>query len=391
MYLRKRRVLSLAALAGETGPVETEFLRSSARYLAAGRGVSIALISLFGVFAAPAGSAGLAMGLFGLSLLAGAVENVGWRARYLALGLVLGRAAAIIATQSHTLPGPEGAGTNEWAVNALTITTSTLFWEWTPAVAVPASAALLGLNLLTDGGAGGWPLVVRVALECALARLSYLLVRRGAREIDRLRREQELLRRQATLALALRQEQREQLALLHDTAASTLQLAARREPPADPDELAGYARRDLAMLTAAPTPATSGTVAPGCAEPVDLTSALRSLAEQSPLSIDLQVDRAPQLPPGPTVALVRAVREALHNVDRHAGVNQARLRVEGRAASLTVEISDDGVGFDPLAVPKHSRGLSGSIAERMAAAGGRALITSQPGAGTRVRLEWPHD
>ncbi len=52
-------------------------------------------------------------------------------------------------------------------------------------------------------------------------------------------------------------------------------------------------------------------------------------------------------------------------------------------------MTDDGVGFDPQAVRSAGRGGGGlrSIAERAARVGGRLTHESQPGEGTRLRVE----
>jgi signal transduction histidine kinase len=78
-------------------------------------------------------------------------------------------------------------------------------------------------------------------------------------------------------------------------------------------------------------------------------------------------------------------------VARHAGVGTAAITVASDNGVVTVEITDRGAGFAPEDVSPHRRGVSGSISERMTRAGGRATITTAPGAGTSVRLEWPHD
>ncbi len=54
------------------------------------------------------------------------------------------------------------------------------------------------------------------------------------------------------------------------------------------------------------------------------------------------------------------------------------------------DVLDGGAGFDTATVPDHRYGVRESIGGRMAAAGGRAEVLSAPGAGTRVRLEWPY-
>lgn len=85
---------------------------------------------------------------------------------------------------------------------------------------------------------------------------------------------------------------------------------------------------------------------------------------------------------------MRAVRELLTNVERHAGTTSADLTVERGAL---VVIRDDGKGFVPAEVPGHRRGLRGSVVDRLEAVGGTAVIESVEGRGTTARLRWPDD
>lgn len=93
-------------------------------------------------------------------------------------------------------------------------------------------------------------------------------------------------------------------------------------------------------------------------------------------------------------ALYSATVQALMNSLQHAGgtgVPQAIRRgvhVSAVDGGCRIEISDDGVGFVPEAVPAERMGLRVSIVERMAAVGGRATIRSQPGQGTAITLVW---
>lgn len=93
-------------------------------------------------------------------------------------------------------------------------------------------------------------------------------------------------------------------------------------------------------------------------------------------------------------AVVDAVRgaaaEALRNSVRHAGPDATR-RVELRvdADGLRLTLRDDGRGFDPDAVDPARLGVRSSVLARMRSLeGGRAEVTSAPGAGTEVVLEW---
>lgn len=87
-------------------------------------------------------------------------------------------------------------------------------------------------------------------------------------------------------------------------------------------------------------------------------------------------------------AILRASRQALENSVRHAGAAQRRLRVDGAGGSLVVEVSDNGVGFAPDAVPPGRLGIRSSIVDAMRTVGGDARVRSSPGAGTTVTLTW---
>ncbi len=88
------------------------------------------------------------------------------------------------------------------------------------------------------------------------------------------------------------------------------------------------------------------------------------------------------------VAMTHAVREALANVASHAGTGEAWAEVCPAAGGIRVTVRDAGAGFDPEHIDPARLGLRRSIIERMADWGGRALITSSPGAGTEVTLYW---
>jgi signal transduction histidine kinase len=96
---------------------------------------------------------------------------------------------------------------------------------------------------------------------------------------------------------------------------------------------------------------------------------------------------------GAQVVLFQAARELLANVGKHARASRASLTVARDGETLTVEVADDGIGFDPTAVkPPHvEHGGFGlfSIRERLRLLGGVMTIDSAPGRGTRVRLTAP--
>jgi len=83
--------------------------------------------------------------------------------------------------------------------------------------------------------------------------------------------------------------------------------------------------------------------------------------------------------------LFRACQEALTNIYRHAEASQAVILLETDESGIRLEVTDDGVGFDPT--QSLGVGLSG-MQERMKRLGGDAAISSGP-AGTTLLVTLP--
>jgi two-component system, NarL family, sensor histidine kinase DegS len=99
------------------------------------------------------------------------------------------------------------------------------------------------------------------------------------------------------------------------------------------------------------------------------------------------------LAPEIDTALFRSVQEAVNNIARHSGADNALIEIDRTTDALRIEIEDDGVGFDLGAVtstPDSGRGLGLlGLRERIELLGGTATIDSSPGDGTRVTLSVP--
>ena len=90
-------------------------------------------------------------------------------------------------------------------------------------------------------------------------------------------------------------------------------------------------------------------------------------------------------------AIFRIVQESLSNVRKHARrakVTVTLAPVGAERKALSVEIVDDGVGFDPAAVAAGAFGLEG-IRRRARHFGTEASIESTPGKGTRIAVVFP--
>lgn len=88
--------------------------------------------------------------------------------------------------------------------------------------------------------------------------------------------------------------------------------------------------------------------------------------------------------------VLRVVSEGLGNVARHAQAHQVWVRAFQEESMLTIEMRDDGIGFDPsheATRPGHY-GLLG-LRERARLVGGRLEIESTSGRGTTLRFTLP--
>jgi signal transduction histidine kinase len=102
-------------------------------------------------------------------------------------------------------------------------------------------------------------------------------------------------------------------------------------------------------------------------------------------SVDLPGDGR-RLGPELETTVYRLVQEALTNVAKHARAEHVRLAVGVAGARLTVEVADDGAGFDPDAATS-GFGMAG-MRERVSLSGGELEVSPGP-SGTTVRAVLP--
>jgi signal transduction histidine kinase len=99
---------------------------------------------------------------------------------------------------------------------------------------------------------------------------------------------------------------------------------------------------------------------------------------------------SPGVEPACAGEILRIVEEALHNAVRHAAAQTVTVHLHGGDHMLRVEVTDDGVGFDPTdpELRSHHLGLT-SMEERARELGGTFTLSARPGSGTVVSLEVP--
>ncbi|PVC77252.1 sensor histidine kinase [Streptomyces sp. CS081A] len=287
-----------------------------------------------------------------------------------------------------------------------------------PAVALTAGAAIL--SYVGHGAALNPGVFIGPLLGAAVAVATVLGYQALYRESERRRRLiEELIGARAELAAAERHAgtlaERERLAReIHDTLAqglSSIQLllraAERALPPDSPaaghierarraaqDNLA-EARRFVRALT------------PSDLEHGSLAAALERLCEpgagpygpgagaygsEAGPRVRFSVSGTPvELPTPYEVALLRIAQSALANTVRHASASRAEITLSFMDASVTLDVVDDGEGFEPGSVRPSSEGGFGLPAMRARAEslGGTFTVESAPGQGTAVAVSLP--
>ena len=107
---------------------------------------------------------------------------------------------------------------------------------------------------------------------------------------------------------------------------------------------------------------------------------------------DVVLTREHEIPSEVAQAITEATLEAVRNSLRHAGSDDApvtrRVTLTSDACGISIEVSDNGCGFDPAVAGRGRHGVSGSIIARMHDVGGRATVDSVPGKGACVTLRW---
>jgi len=106
------------------------------------------------------------------------------------------------------------------------------------------------------------------------------------------------------------------------------------------------------------------------------------------IKVGLDLPAEPEIRIEMKEALYRIAQEAMHNTAKHAEASKVTLRLAIDGDALTMDVIDDGSGFDSSASFPGHLGLV-SMQERISRFGGRVEIASTPGAGTRVQVTVP--
>ena len=118
-----------------------------------------------------------------------------------------------------------------------------------------------------------------------------------------------------------------------------------------------------------------------------LQNRLYSVENRAGIKFTLKSNLEERLPVRMEEGFFRIAHEALNNTLKHARARNIQVSILQEGGTVTMEISDDGIGFDPTnARQEGCLGLI-SMRERAMVQGWQFVVDSNPGAGTRVRVE----
>jgi signal transduction histidine kinase len=121
-----------------------------------------------------------------------------------------------------------------------------------------------------------------------------------------------------------------------------------------------------------------------------VSSLCGEFAEQHGIQVDFTNEDVPRsVPPDIALCLFRVAQEGLRNMRRHSGASRAEVRLEGAEQSISLSVSDKGIGFDPHSARARAGLGMRSMQERLRLLAGRFEVRSQPGGGTVIYVWVP--
>lgn len=213
---------------------------------------------------------------------------------------------------------------------------------------------------------------------------------RTARLLDSSREAEISEAEQAARAGARSEERLKFHHFIHDEVMITLLEAARQS---NPGRVSLLARSTLARLRGIGTEADRDDIALSAQQAVARireavqNSSLRDRrTETTHTATTVECD----FPEKAVMTIASAAGEAVRNSHRHNGADcRTFVRISISPEVISVDITDDGVGFTPSEVPDGHFGIAIGIRGRMADLdGGEATVGSEPGRGTQVSVLW---
>ncbi len=129
----------------------------------------------------------------------------------------------------------------------------------------------------------------------------------------------------------------------------------------------------------------------GLTKAIEAVVATAASASQTEFAADID-DIDDLFPEESRINLYRIVQESLNNILKHAAATHARVTVKREAEGVRLAIRDNGKGFAVPGTAQSETGWNGfgltGIAERVQLLGGRSTVSSVPGKGTEIDIEF---
>jgi signal transduction histidine kinase len=127
-------------------------------------------------------------------------------------------------------------------------------------------------------------------------------------------------------------------------------------------------------------------------ETTDRTTGYATSMDDATVAVDVEVmEGADSALPSPVNSvLYRVAQEAVQNARKHAAPKYIVIRLRRDAKSVTLEVTDDGRGFDPAIEHREGIGIGlFTMRERVVLLDGEFRVNSKPGGGTSVVASIP--
>ena len=307
---------------------------------------------------------------------------------------------ALISWPFAVIPGAEVFTGIHWLNYLINVATALAALAFRPLIATIylflAPAIYVCVRITPLGGGATWQLGVlegfyALTLGGALLILITML-RQAASSVDNaqataLDRYSHAVRQHATEVERVQVD-----SIVHDSVLTTLISAARAFTPQARELAATMAGNAIGYLRdAAATSPDDGTTVRLSALAERITDAASALS--SPFELRIRSVGTRSLPVQAAEGIYSAAVQAMVNSLQHAGEKGITRWVAVRGVApggIEVVIGDTGSGFALDEIPNERLGVRVSIIERIANAGGRAVVQSAPGEGTIISIRWPH-
>lgn len=306
--------------------------------------------------------------------------------------------AALVSWPFAILPGAEVFSGIHWLNYLITVATAMAAIAFSVPVATVylllAPTIYVTIRMTPAGGGAAWQLAVLEGIYAILLGGALLILmtmlRQAASSVDAaqataIERYEHAVRQHATEVERVQVD-----SIVHDSVLTTLLSAARAYTPEAEALAATMAGNAIGHLReaalAAPADDSIVRLSVVAQRITDVATEMLGKAELRVTGVGTR-----SMPVHAAEAVCSAAAQAMVNSLQHAGESSRWVAIRGiPKGGIEVVVGDTGQGFRLADVPDERLGVRVSILERVANAGGRAVIRSAPGEGTIVSIRWPH-